>query len=81
MNVFAGFALPQSEGVFGAIERARAEIGRVRGWMRHGAHDRAATALDCALRALDQAEALADHDAIRAAIAAYRADLDRITSH
>jgi hypothetical protein len=77
VNVFDNVALPRSGGVFGAMERARAEIGRVRGWTSHGAHERAAKALDRALAALDEAERLADHDALREAVASYRADLDR----
>lgn len=63
-----------------AIERARVEVARVRGWTSRGAHDRAAQALDAALRAIDEAHA-GLHAAPYAApiLAAISADLDRLT--
>jgi hypothetical protein len=39
------------------VERAAAEVARVRGWTSRGEHARAAQALDAALRALAEAEA------------------------
>lgn len=63
-----------------AIERARIEVARVRGWTSRGAHDRAAQALDAALCALSEAEA-GLHAAPHAApmLAPILADLDRLT--
>lgn len=63
-----------------AIERLQVAIARLRGWSRHGAHERAAQALDAALCALSEAEA-ALHAApyAAAALAALHTELDRLT--
>jgi hypothetical protein len=63
-----------------SIDRARIAVARVRGWSSRGEHDRAAKALDAALRAIDEARA-GLHAVPHAApmLAPIIADLDRLT--
>lgn len=65
-----------------AIDRARVEVARARGWTSYGAHDRAAQALDAALCALAEAETAlraAPSPCARALYALALADLDHLT--
>jgi hypothetical protein len=63
-----------------AIERARIEVARVRGWRSRGEHAKAARALDAALCALAEAEpALPAAPYARDVYDMTLADLDRLT--
>lgn len=80
--VMTAAAIERIERIDQRIDRARVEVARVRGWTSRGAHDRAAQALDAALRAVADADA-ALHATPCAAVAAclttIRLDLDRLT--
>lgn len=63
-----------------ALARAQTEIARVRGWSRHGAHERAAKALDAALTSLAAAEAALRHAPYaQNALATLHRDLNLLT--